>query len=47
MPCIEVGTVGGGTVLGPQQSVLEMIGFKGAHPTHPGHVSSSLLVMAS
>ena len=36
MPCIEVGTVGGGTVLAPQQSVLEMLGLKGAHPTHPG-----------
>ncbi|KAF9474127.1 hypothetical protein BDN70DRAFT_816199 [Pholiota conissans] len=36
MPCIEVGTVGGGTVLGPQQAVLEMLGMRGAHPTHPG-----------
>ena len=36
MPCIEVGTIGGGTVLGPQQSVLEMLGLKGAHPTNPG-----------
>jgi hydroxymethylglutaryl-CoA reductase (NADPH) len=36
MPCIEVGTVGGGTVLGPQGAVLEMLGIKGAHPTHPG-----------
>ncbi|KAG2123741.1 hydroxymethylglutaryl-coenzyme A reductase-domain-containing protein [Suillus clintonianus] len=33
MPSIEVGTVGGGTVLGPQGSVLEMLGLKGAHPT--------------
>src|SRR5689334_20222352 len=36
MPSIEVGTVGGGTVLAPQQAVLEMLGLKGAHPTHPG-----------
>jgi hydroxymethylglutaryl-CoA reductase (NADPH) len=36
MPCIEVGTVGGGTVLAPQQAVLEMLGVKGAHATHPG-----------
>ncbi|KAG5219965.1 3-hydroxy-3-methylglutaryl-coenzyme (HMG-CoA) reductase isozyme [Salix suchowensis] len=36
MPSIEVGTVGGGTVLGPQGAVLEMLGLKGAHPTHPG-----------
>ncbi|KAE9385087.1 hypothetical protein BT96DRAFT_1026701 [Gymnopus androsaceus JB14] len=35
MPSIEVGTVGGGTVLAPQQAILEMLGFKGAHPTHP------------
>jgi len=42
MPCIEVGTVGGGTVLGPQQSVLEMLGMKGAHPTHPGQNAQGL-----
>jgi hydroxymethylglutaryl-CoA reductase (NADPH) len=36
MPSIEVGTVGGGTVLAPQQSVLEMLGLRGAHPTTPG-----------
>lgn len=36
MPCIELGTVGGGTNLLPQQSVLEMLGLKGAHPTDPG-----------
>ncbi|KAG9311752.1 hydroxymethylglutaryl-coenzyme A reductase-domain-containing protein [Chiua virens] len=29
MPCIEVGTVGGGTVLAPQGAVLEMLGIKG------------------
>ena len=42
MPSIEVGTIGGGTVLGPQQSVLEMLGMKGAHPTHPGHNAQRL-----
>jgi len=36
MPCIEVGTVGGGTILAPQGAVLEMLGIKGAHPTTPG-----------
>lgn len=36
MPCIEVGTVGGGTVLAPQQGVLEMLGVRGAHHTTPG-----------
>jgi hydroxymethylglutaryl-CoA reductase (NADPH) len=36
MPCIEVGTVGGGTVLAPQQAVLEMLGIQGAHASEPG-----------
>ena len=42
MPSIEVGTIGGGTVLAPQQSVLEMLGLKGAHPTHPGQNAQKL-----
>jgi hydroxymethylglutaryl-CoA reductase (NADPH) len=42
MPSIEVGTVGGGTVLAPQQAVLEMLGLKGAHPTHPGRNAQRL-----
>lgn len=42
MPCIEVGTVGGGTVLAPQGSVLEMLGIKGAHPSHPGQNAQRL-----
>jgi hydroxymethylglutaryl-CoA reductase (NADPH) len=37
MPSIEVGTVGGGTVLAPQAAMLEMLGIQGAHPTSPGH----------
>lgn len=36
MPCIEVGTVGGGTILGPQFAMLEFLGVAGAHPTEPG-----------
>ncbi|KAI9319182.1 3-hydroxy-3-methylglutaryl coenzyme A reductase [Dichotomocladium elegans] len=36
MPSIEVGTVGGGTTLPPQQAVLDMLGVRGPHPTHPG-----------
>jgi len=36
MPCIEVGTVGGGTVLAPQSAVLEMLGIKGANQASPG-----------
>ncbi|WVQ68793.1 hydroxymethylglutaryl-CoA reductase (NADPH) [Kwoniella botswanensis] len=36
MPSIEVGTVGGGTILSPQRAMLEMLGVAGAHPTTPG-----------
>ena len=42
MPCIEVGTVGGGTVLAPQGAVLDMLGIKGAHPTNPGQNAQQL-----
>ena len=45
MPCIEVGTVGGGTILGAQSACLEMLGVKGSDPTSPGkeNISSFLL----
>ncbi|KAI8340612.1 3-hydroxy-3-methylglutaryl coenzyme A reductase [Chlamydoabsidia padenii] len=36
MPCIEVGTIGGGTILPPQQAMLTMLGVRGPHPTEPG-----------
>lgn len=36
MPSIEVGTIGGGTVLDPQGSMLELLGIRGPHPTEPG-----------
>ncbi|KAH6592435.1 hypothetical protein BASA50_008051 [Batrachochytrium salamandrivorans] len=36
MPCIEVGTVGGGTALGPQAACLDMLGVRGPHPDQPG-----------
>lgn len=36
MPSVEVGTVGGGTILAPQRSMLEMLGVAGAHATSPG-----------
>lgn len=36
MPCIEVGTIGGGTVLEPQAAMLDMLGVRGPHPTSPG-----------
>ena len=42
MPCIEVGTVGGGTILSPQYAVLEMLGVAGAHPTNPGQNAQQL-----
>jgi len=43
MPSIEVGTVGGGTVLSPQSAVLEMLGLKGANATEPGKNAQGLV----
>jgi hydroxymethylglutaryl-CoA reductase (NADPH) len=42
MPSIEVGTVGGGTILSPQRSMLDMLGVAGAHSTSPGANSQRL-----
>ncbi|ROT39631.1 hypothetical protein SODALDRAFT_339106 [Sodiomyces alkalinus F11] len=36
MPSIEVGTLGGGTILEPQSAMLDMLGVRGSHPTQPG-----------
>ncbi|KAK6201673.1 3-hydroxy-3-methyl-glutaryl coenzyme A reductase (HMG-CoA) [Scheffersomyces amazonensis] len=36
MPSIEVGTIGGGTILDPQGAMLELLGVRGPHPTVPG-----------
>ncbi|KAF1937449.1 hypothetical protein EJ02DRAFT_437851 [Clathrospora elynae] len=36
MPSIEVGTIGGGTILEPQSAMLDLLGVRGAHPTAPG-----------
>ncbi|KAI4125274.1 MAG: hypothetical protein LQ338_004365 [Usnochroma carphineum] len=36
MPSIEVGTVGGGTVLEPQSAMLDLLGVRGPHPTNAG-----------
>ena len=36
MPCVEVGTIGGGTFLGPQAAMLDFLGVRGAHPSSPG-----------
>lgn len=42
MPSIEVGTVGGGTVLHPQAACLKMLGLKGSCPEAPGRNSQTL-----
>ncbi|EAW22749.1 HMG-CoA reductase [Aspergillus fischeri NRRL 181] len=36
MPCIEVGTIGGGTILEAQAAMLDLLGVRGAHATNPG-----------
>ncbi|KAK9462906.1 uncharacterized protein V1516DRAFT_684294 [Lipomyces oligophaga] len=36
MPSIEVGTIGGGTILEPQAAMLDLLGVRGPHPTSPG-----------
>ncbi|KAF2124391.1 hypothetical protein P153DRAFT_426439 [Dothidotthia symphoricarpi CBS 119687] len=36
MPSIEVGTIGGGTILEPQSAMLDLLGVRGAHQTTPG-----------
>jgi hydroxymethylglutaryl-CoA reductase (NADPH) len=36
MPSIEVGTVGGGTVLEPQGAMLDLLGVRGADKDVPG-----------
>ena len=42
MPSIEVGTIGGGTVLPPQAACLEMLGVKGSSKNTPGQNSDQL-----
>ena len=42
MPSIECGTIGGGTVLEPQSACLDLLGVRGAHPTHPGNNARQL-----
>lgn len=42
MPSIEVGTIGGGTILEPQGAMLELLGVRGPHPTHPGENARNL-----
>ncbi|KAF5903027.1 3-hydroxy-3-methylglutaryl-coenzyme A reductase-like, partial [Clarias magur] len=42
MPSIELGTIGGGTNLAPQQACLQMLGVQGASEDHPGENSRTL-----
>ncbi|KAI1905251.1 hypothetical protein AGOR_G00014190 [Albula goreensis] len=42
MPSIELGTVGGGTSLAPQQACLQMLGLQGASPDQPGENARQL-----
>ncbi|KAH8596717.1 hydroxymethylglutaryl-coenzyme A reductase-domain-containing protein [Bisporella sp. PMI_857] len=42
MPSIEVGTLGGGTILEPQGAMLDMLGVRGSHPTTPGKNAQKL-----
>jgi len=48
MPSIEVGTVGGGTILKPQQSCLSLLGVAGANKDDPGaHARELAMVVAA
>lgn len=42
MPSIEIGTVGGGTVLPAQATCLDMLGVKGANADCPGENANQL-----
>lgn len=42
MPSIEVGTIGGGTILEPQGAMLDLLGVRGPHPTSPGENARQL-----
>lgn len=42
MPSIEVGTIGGGTILEPQSAMLDLLGVRGPHPMNPGENSRQL-----
>jgi hydroxymethylglutaryl-CoA reductase (NADPH) len=42
MPSIEVGTLGGGTILEPQGAMLYMLGVRGSLSTTPGENASQL-----
>lgn len=42
MPSIEVGTIGGGTILSPQSASLRLLGLKGSREGMPGHNARQL-----
>lgn len=42
MPSIEVGTVGGGTVLEPQGAMLDLLGVRGASSENDGKNATTL-----
>lgn len=42
LPSIEVGTLGGGTILDPQGAMLDLLGVRGPHPTSPGENARTL-----
>lgn len=42
MPSIEIGTIGGGTILPAQGACLAMLGVRGAHTTEPGENANKL-----
>ncbi|XP_060536266.1 3-hydroxy-3-methylglutaryl-coenzyme A reductase-like [Cylas formicarius] len=42
MPSVEIGTIGGGTVLPAQSACLEMLGVKGPHMENPGDNAKQL-----
>lgn len=42
MPSIEVGTLGGGTILEPQAAMLDLLGVRGSHSTSPGENARKL-----
>ena len=41
MPCIEVGTIGGGTILEAQGAMLDLLGVRGPH-VNPGENARKL-----
>ena len=47
MPSIEVGTVGGGTILKPQHACLELLGVAGAAPDAPGSQARELATIVA